>query len=392
MPDNAQKEIVLLQRHPGTSARINEDGSRGTGNGAARRRGVRSARVAAVAVTLMAGAALAAAPQARADGGLGDIPVAAFASNAPTPQLFNLIGAPHAQDRLFNNQLAMMPGTSPAIGAFPTFGHYQVAYVGLNGDLFLNGDQGHGDTTWAVMPGTSPSITITSNGNYEVAFQGRNGDLWTLQPGLAATDWGFLGAKLDPGSSPSITAEPGNQTEIAFEQQGTDTLSLFGNGFTQTTEQMQPRTSPSIATPAGGGFQYEVAFQAKDTALTEYGTSATGSTGLGMDPASSPAITTVSANGGFEVAFEANTDILWVTGTADGYPTGAAMMKGTSPSISGVNSCGPALAGYDIAFQAADGTIRLGSGQTGHGRAGFGQELFGQGMTSSPSLTTYGTC
>ena len=32
----------------------------------------------------------------------------------------------------------------------PDFGHYQVAYVGPNGDLFLNGDQGHGDTGGVV--------------------------------------------------------------------------------------------------------------------------------------------------------------------------------------------------------------------------------------------------
>ena len=138
----------------------------------------------------MAGAALAAAPQAHADGGLGDIPVGAFASNATTPKLFNLIGAPRAQDRLFNNQLAMKPGTSPAIAAFPAFGHYQVAYVGLNGDLFLNGDQGHGDTGLPMIKGTSPSMTVTSNGSFEVAFQGANGDLWTDTPNNGARDWG----------------------------------------------------------------------------------------------------------------------------------------------------------------------------------------------------------
>jgi hypothetical protein len=185
---------------------------------------------------------------------------------------------------------------------------------------------------------------------------------------------------------------------IAFEAQGTDTLSLFetsglsGSMLAQTTQSMQPKTSPSIATPGGGGFQYEVAFQASNTGLTEYGTSANVNTGLGMDSASSPSITSVSANGGFEVAFEANTDILWVTGTADGYDTNVAMMPGTNPSISGINSCGPALPGYDIALQASDGTFRLASGETGHGPAGFGQEFFSQGMTSSPSLTTYGTC
>jgi hypothetical protein len=207
-----------------------------------------------------------------------------------------------------------------------------------------------------------------------------------------------LGAKLDPGSSPSITAEPNGVAVIAFEAQGTDTLSLFetsefgGVMLAQTTQSMQPKTSPSIATPAGGGFQYEVAFQASNTGLSEYGTSGNGNTGLGMDSASSPSITTVSASGGFEVAFEANNDVLWVWGTADGYDTNVPMMKGTNPSISGINSCGPALPGYDIAFQASNGTIRLASGQTGHGPAGFGQEFFSQGMTSSPSLTTYGTC
>ena len=89
-----------------------------------------------------------------------------------------------------------------------------------------------------------------------------------------------------------------------------------------------------------------------------------------MDSASSPSITTVSASGGFEVAFEANNDVLWVWGTADGYDTNVPMMKGTNPSISGINSCGPALPGYDIAFQASNGTIRRHRARPGTGGPG----------------------
>ena len=155
----------------------------------------RSARVAAVAVTLMAGAALAAAPQRTPTAASATFP-SARSRRMPLPRSFLTYWCPSRPGSPLQQSASREAGHQSGHLGVPPLRSLPGRVRGPNGDLYLNGDQGHGDTTLPMMNGTSPSMTVTSNGNFEVAFQGANGDLWTDTPNNGARDWGPLGAKL----------------------------------------------------------------------------------------------------------------------------------------------------------------------------------------------------
>jgi len=103
----------------------------------------------------------------------------------------------------------------------------------------------------------------------------------------------------------------------------------------------------------GGAPHY--AFQANTTELWTHA----GPSGLGMMPATSPAIA------GDHVAFQANTGELWV----DGAPRGLGMMAGTSPSVS---------VDGGVAFQANTGELWVNYAPTGLGMmAGTSPDIAG---------------
>jgi hypothetical protein len=87
-----------------------------------------------------------------------------------------------------------------------------------------------------------------------------------------------------------------------------------------------------VSLPGNG---YEIAFQANNFDLWLYTPSNSGSrdTGLGMDAASSPAIT--ASSGSPEVAFQANNNHLWyyTTTNSGSRDTGLGMAPDSSPAL-----------------------------------------------------------
>ncbi|HSX47704.1 MAG TPA: hypothetical protein VLF63_02930, partial [Patescibacteria group bacterium] len=69
-----------------------------------------------------------------------------------------------------NTGLGMMPGTSPSITLLSN-GGYEVAFQANDGNLWITGSAGTQNMGLGMMAGTIPSITATANGGYEIAFQ-----------------------------------------------------------------------------------------------------------------------------------------------------------------------------------------------------------------------------
>jgi hypothetical protein len=324
-------------------------------------------------IAMMAGSAPL-APLTHADGGVGLHALYAFEAGN-TGLVVNNNGS------TWTPGLGMYAGTHPSI-SFTKSGP-QAAFEANNSVLWTVGGLGGGNLGLGMMPGTSPSITIGTDGHYIIAFQGSDGNLWTTSNAVGAPlDWRL---PMNPHSSPSITEEPQGGYEVAYEA-NTNELRLAGDAEEGTGLGMMPNTSPSIMTPGNGG--YEIAFQANTSALWVAGTLGTGSTGLGMDTASSPAITTDPASGsGYEAAMEANTDRLWFTGTLGTVNTGLPMEAGTSPSITGM-----IVNGYEAAFHGADGTLwtycSIGEGEGKPQITPTGQAMNDK---SGPSITSFGT-
>jgi hypothetical protein len=361
---------------------------------AARRAG-RPGAAAAVAVTVIAGTSLM-VPQANAEGGLDGNFFTAFDSASNTLTIAE-------NGRTINaTNLGLDPGTHPSIASNGST--YVVAFQANGNFLSILGPSGFQNLGLGMMPGTSPAITIMQNGAYEIAFQANTGTLWTVSN---AGGGGNTGQPMNPKSSPSITAQnagPGYQ--IAYERSDNG-LWTYGVSSGFSSFFMQPGTSPAIAAPQGGG--WEVAFQASNTSLGVYGNAATNpNLGLGMDPASSPAITGVigpSGSVGFSVAFQANTHVLWTAGAYGTRNLNQPMAPGTNPSITGIKApaCGVVThvpeTGFDTSFEGPDGllhgetdTISPASGASfipyTYMNEGFGsQTMFGQ---SSPSETSIG--
>lgn len=249
-----------------------------------------------------------------------------------------------------------------------------------------------------MATGTSPSMTILSNGSYEIAFQGANHDLWLYNQNNGAQDTG-LG--MDPASSPSITSEPNTGYEVAFEA-NTNNLWLVGSDNRGDTGLgMRAGSSPSITLPTGSGLRYQAAFVANTGILWTVGTFQNGSTGAAVASGSNPAITTLTQSGGFQIAYVAALagggagGILETTGTDGLFNTETPVAPDTSPSITGMfidGSCGDGSTGYRVAFDSGSAVIDPGGGKLvtesfgdGVGIATNSGQLMSPG--SSPSIT-----
>jgi hypothetical protein len=329
------------------------------------RRAGRPGAVAVVAVTVLAGASLAAVPPAQAEGGLGNS--TAITSVGPDDTMV-LSGNGVA---VSYTGLAVSPGTHAAIATQAGCGcgdwAYGLAYESNANVLSIAGDIGARSLGLAMMPHTSPAIAILRGGQYVIAFEGGDGNLWTTSnlPG-APLDWRL---PMDQRSSPSITTDAHGGYIVAY-QADTHELRLAGDVEQGTGYGMEPGTSPAIATPWQGGM--EVAFQANTHQLYFYGNSVTENTGLGMDPNSSPTISGVlgpAGGWGFQAAFESPQDQLWTDGAYGGAAyLGSPMRPGTSPAIVGAEApinCDDSRAsvpitGYDISFQGSDGLLHEG--------------------------------
>jgi hypothetical protein len=352
----------------------------------------RQARIAAAAIAVVTGAVLVAAPQARADGGLGTAPITAFQANT-TALWFTGQGVTGG----FDTGLGMAPGTNPAIAVLGGTTH-EAAFQANTGILWFGGTQGNVDTGLGMAAGTSPSIAGTPHSQWVAAFQANTGILWVDGPGIGAIDTG-LG--MAPGTSPSVSYQSATgRYQVAF-QANTGHLWFEGPGIgaVDTGLAMAPGTSPSI-TAVGSGF--ETAYQSSSGILGATGIDGTSLTGLGMGAGTSPSITTVSGGGGllnYQIAFQANTSALWTTGGFGTIDTGLGMAAGTSPSITGLifvdttDGGGTFDAdGYHIAFQANTGTlysydhhVEIQNGRTFDSSLNTG---FGMDPGSSPSTTS----
>jgi hypothetical protein len=371
---------MLLRRHSNTA-------NSSTTNNMSRRFG-RTALIAAAAAAATAGA-LAAAPLAHADGGLGSDTYLAYESNTGLLSNFNL-GIPGS------TTLGMEPGTHPTISALSSNG-YQITFAANNDELYTQGPRHDGPLGQFLAQGTSPSMTILSDGSYEIAFEGANGDLWTYNGNTGAHD---AGLGMDNSTSPSITSQPNDGFEIAF-QANTGNLWIAGTAGTRDLGLgMDNNTSPSITLPNGGGAQWEIAFQANTGDLWVAGTAGTGDTGHAVAPGSSPAITTLNQNGGYQVAYVsrfAGTPApeggdLATYGT-DGNQTfpAARVAGGTSPSITGFfldGRCGSGVIGYSIAYdESVSGGPRLSMVEFGDNTAVGTTSGLLMNPGSSPSIT-----
>jgi hypothetical protein len=217
----------------------------------------------------------------------------------------------------------MLPGTSPSI-AFLRNGDPEVAFQSSSGilsavDLQTNAQR---NTGYHMMAGTSPSIAVSPDGNFAIAFQGSDGYLYLYRSktGNAYNTW--LG--LAPGTSPSLSNAGQDTYNGAFNAQGSGhlwTIEFLPNSLQSVNDTgygMMPRTSPSIADNDGSFTfgQYIVAFQS-DTSNGNSGllylyAGALGSkaliwTGQWMENTASPQIISLPVGVfsiGYQVAFE----------------------------------------------------------------------------------------
>jgi hypothetical protein len=259
-----------------------------------------------------------------------------------------------------NTGLAMKAGTSPSIGLYGR--GYKVAFQGANGDLwyYVSG-VGAVDTGLGMAPGTSPSITALGGGM--IAFQASNGHLWYFQTGGAVKDTGY---SMEAKTSPSVSWNAQTKRYImAFHSTNQGQLYVyeirgtFAENFVASTGLgMAPETSPAITGDDGDAIDpdYTIGFQANTGNLWFYKDGAGGSaTPFGMAPKTSPAIASVSQNRfrPFVMSFQANTGQMWLYepgGTQAS--TGYGMGTGTSPAAIGLGEYLPYGNPYQVAFNA----------------------------------------
>ncbi len=232
-----------------------------------------------------------------------------------------------------NLGLAMMAGTSPSITGLAS-GGYEVAVQTTAGYVGMVGAAGPLTISVPMAAGTSPAIGASPlEGSYDVAWQASTGDLWTYTPinGGDNTNFGMMA-----GTSPSIVGQAGGGWEVAFQANTGNlwtTLSTGGNTGINRNLGMLAGTSPSIGGSPSG--YYDVAFQANTGVLwTDTAFGDRFDLNLGMDSdTTSPAITALPGSA-YEVAFRANTGTLWITpATGGGTNLGLGVMEGTSPAF-----------------------------------------------------------
>jgi surface antigen/uncharacterized protein len=230
-------------------------------------------------------------------------------------------------DDLGDLNLGMAPGTSPSITVLSN-GGWEAAFQANNGHLWVVGSDNRGDLDLGMAAGTSPSITAMPNGGWEVAFQSSSGSLWVV----GQDDRGDMQLGMAAGTSPSITTLTGGGWEVAFNS---GSLWIVGNDDRGDMNLgMEPGTSPSIAAMPNNG--WETAFNSNN-GLWIIGQDNRGEMNLGMAAGTSPSITSMTG-GGWEAAF--NSGSLWVIGADNRGDMNLGMAAGTNPSITSMPNNG----------------------------------------------------
>jgi hypothetical protein len=143
--------------------------------------------------------------------------------------------------------LPMAPDTSPAVIWLGT--GYEVVYQTSDNHLALTGVDGTRVTGSTMAPGSSPAAVPIPGGGFQMAWRGDNGDLWVSGP----TGGIDLAVFIQENTSPSIAWLPGSGYEVAVHDGLSATLWTRGAGFNGDTQQrMEPGTSPTIVATTNG--------------------------------------------------------------------------------------------------------------------------------------------
>jgi len=251
--------------------------------------------------------------------------------------------------------------------------HPASGYTPQVGDIAVWGTEVGADGHVAYVASVSNGVATFDE--YNVAETGIYTDAYTStnHPGAQASPdyYIHLGTPLDGGGGDS-----GTGYQIAFQAAGSGDLYLKGTTAGGSTGLgVAGGTSPSITALSAGS--YEVAFQAAGSHdLWTYGAIGTFDTGQGMMAGTNPSITALPSDG-YEIALQANTGYLTVNGTAGTFNTGQGMATGTSPSIISWSS-----GAYRVAFHAANGDLWIWDSSTGATDTGLGMA-----SGTSPSMT-----
>lgn len=225
------------------------------------------------------------------------------------------------------------------------------------------GEKGVPRKTYDSMEaGTSPSVTGSGGEGYDyvVAFHAAGSNLlWTYSSPYGSTGGASTGLGMEPGTSPSIATTPSNHYIVAFNALGSGHLWIYescatareggcGTSAYETPLGMEPGTSPSITSASEGGI---VAFHAAGSGRLWFYNTRTRvgqETNQGLEPGTNPAVTGLEG-GGFEAAFHANgVGNLYLYSSSNGpASTGLGMEPHTSPSIARLGT------GWKAAFHAS---------------------------------------
>ena len=348
------------------------------------RRRARPAAVAAAAVIAVASTVLATGPRASADtGGTNQIGFqTAIVSNGTVWIAGCTWSRPDGQGiiqggcgAISNLGVAVAPGTSPSIAAVPgsvfgTAGSSQAAWQGANNHLWITGPGGPADTGLAMMPHTSPTLTVLPPGNNlflpgggaVVVFQGADGHPWFY----TASDSRAMSASLlmAPGTSPAVIPAPNaGGWQAVWQGTNNDLWTTSPLGPRDLGWKMMPGTSPSLAELTNGLFAAAISayngpgvpgtMQVTVGAILNPASAATTSPGpypgWGMAPGTSPSIsstppTPIDPNPAdlWEATFNGLDGRLWGDGSLVAGPVitprtpgGFALAPGSSPAVMG---------------------------------------------------------
>ena len=259
-----------------------------------------------------------------------------------------------------------------ALAAAPTTtAVYAAAFRGENGDLWVNGGSGDGDTGVAMAYDSHPAVVEVNapSHGYQVVVAQQQGDPFPTVATVGPMGWRNLDLCIDQGTSPAAILDTSGATavlRIVFQCDGDlleDDLATTSDGHFSGSGQVRDLrlgimryTSPDVAVSGGS---YQIAFQANTGDLWTR-TSSLGSpwsnvvykdTGLGMKAGTSPSVV-AQATGGFQIAFQANTGILWTDGVAGRYKLFYGMDPASSPVLAVSIGSTPSDTSDFFAFQA----------------------------------------
>jgi hypothetical protein len=270
----------------------------------------------------------------------------AFAASDRTLWLANSVsgGAQVKQPSCSPDPYPVMPGTSPSVAISSTRAvELEFAEGGQATGLDIpvhNGICSFEDDE--IADGTSPVVAPVPGplgGGFVQAWVAKDGLVWFDEPNQAAHIAG-QGFQAAPGTSPAIAVNAAGQVRVAYHDiknrltTVTAKLGIFPGATNQTPSFLAGNTSPSLAVLPDGTF--DMAFTAiDDTVWVDInGNGHRLENGLTAEPGTSPAIA-VDANSNWEIAFHHSGDHHLITfdSASTKRDTGQLVAAGTNPAI-----------------------------------------------------------